>query len=143
MKALKFIGLFLLFFSSIKILSRLKAANLLNFEIKGAKLKGNLLNLNIDLSTEVENNTNTDVTMNWLKGKVYLDDTEIGEVLFYDSIILAPGITIIEIPIYLQPLHTITQIINNLKNINAVLRFKGKVDFNRIAIPIDENFPLL
>ena len=143
MKALKFIGLFLLFFSSIKILSRLKAANLLNFEIKGAKLKGNLLNLNIDLSTEVANNTNTDVTMNWLKGKVYLDDTEIGEVLFYDSIILAPGSTIIEIPIYLQPLHTITQIINNLKNINAVLRFKGKVDFNRIAIPIDENFPLL
>lgn len=148
-KLYKTLGLAFLFLSGGWLIRKLVSAENLNFNIVGAKLTGNIFNLQLNLQTEIINNSDEVLKFNWVKGKVFLDTQEIGVVLWSDGRTIpaaSNGYTtnvIVTMPVYLTPLSTMANLLDKLSQLNAVIRFKGQANFNGVTVPVNETFYLL
>lgn len=143
MNIIKTLAILVLFLTGFRIFSKLHSASLLDWTIKGIKIKGNLLNLQLNLNTEIINNTPSNIEFNYFKGDIYLNDNIIGQINFIDTVEIHPGLTQVIIPIFLKPLHTIIEQIPQLTSNESSFYLDGIISFEGIETDIQENFKLI
>ena len=143
MKILKPLALLILFFAGFRIFSKLKSASLLDYQIKGIKLSGNLLNLKLDLTTEIINNTTEQIELNYFIGDIYLGNEIIGQINLQGNINIEPGLTEIIVHVFLKPIHTLTQILPNITNLNNIFYIMGQISFENIKTDVQQTFKLI
>lgn len=143
MKVLKPLLFIILFFSGYKIFKTLRTADSLNFKILGFKIKGDILNLKIDLLTEIYNQTNNNLTLKSYLADIWLDNELIGQINFKSPTTITTGTTIIELPVFLKPLNSIINLIPKLSSLNLNLYVDGQINFDGVNIPVNENVNLI
>ena len=143
MKVLKPLLFIILIFTGFRIFKTLSTANVLDFKILGFKATGDLLNLKLDLQTEIYNKTDNNIKLNSYLADVYLDNHIIGQVNYNSPTQIVPGNTIIELPVFLKPLHTIINLLPKLSTLNLNLFIDGVINFEGVNIPVEENVKLL
>ena len=143
MKLLKPIALIILLFAGFRIFSKLKSASMLDWKVKGLKVKGNLLNLQLDLTTDIINNTTETIDLNYFIGDIYLGDDIIGKINLPGNIEIQPGLTQVIVPVYLKPLNTLTQVMPKISNLNTIFYIIAEISFEGIKSDVRETFKLI
>lgn len=127
----------------IYIVKNLQAVNKISTSIVGIDFKGGLLDLKLVLTLNIHNPTEYDINFQKLNAGVYINNDLIGDIDYSSPIILTNNTyTLLDIPIFLNPLYATSRLISNLTAGATNIDIKGKLKAEGFSTGYYETYKL-